>query len=54
MNRESTLQMEIERIRKELNDAAARDLSSVECFRLSLKLDALLERYYSAGGAFPL
>ncbi len=53
MNKEHTLQMEIERLRIELNKAAARDLSSEECFRLSLKLDALLERYYNAGGAVP-
>ena len=54
MNKEHTLQMEIEQLRIELNKAAARDLSSEECFRLSLKLDALLERYYNAGGAMPL
>ncbi len=44
---ESTLQMEIEVLRKKLNQAAARDLGSEECFRLSLKLDALLEQYYN-------
>ena len=54
MNKEHTLQMEIEQLRIELNKAAARDLSSEECFRLSLKLDARLERYYNAGGAMPL
>ena len=48
MNKEFTLRMEIEQLRKELNKAAARDLSSEECFRLSLKLDQLLERYYNA------
>ncbi|MCI9123193.1 MAG: aspartyl-phosphate phosphatase Spo0E family protein [Eubacterium sp.] len=51
MNKEFTLRMEIEQLRKELNKAAARDLSSEECFRLSLKLDQLLERYYNAGGS---
>ena len=44
---ESTLQMEIEVLRKKLNQAAARDLGSEECVRLSLKLDALLEQYYN-------
>lgn len=53
MNGESTLQTEIERLRERLNEAAVRDLSSEECFRLSLKVDDLLERYYDAGGAFP-
>lgn len=42
--------MEIEHLREQLNEAAVRDLSSEECFRLSLKVDALLERYYNAGG----
>lgn len=50
MDRESTLQKEIEQIRKELNEAAIRDISSTECFRLSLKLDRLLEQYYESGG----
>ncbi len=54
MDSESTLQMEIERVRKELNNAAACDLSSEECFRLSLKMDALLEQYYNLIGAFPM
>lgn len=54
MNKERTLRIEIEQLRKELNEAAIRDLNSEECFRLSLKLDALLERYYNAGGAMPL
>lgn len=54
MDRESTLQKEIERIRKELNEAAIQDISSVECFRLSLKLDRLLEQYYESGGTLLL
>lgn len=54
MSIENTMRIEIERLREELNEAAAQDLSSEECFRLSLKLDALLERYYNAGGALPL
>lgn len=54
MNKERTLRIEIEQIREELNKAAARDLNSEECFRLSLKLDALLEKYYNAGGAVTL
>ena len=54
MNQESTIMMEIEGLRKKLNEAAARDLSSEECFRLSLKLDAALEKYYSAGKITPL
>ena len=45
--------MQIEQLREELNEAAVRDLSSEECFRLSLKVDALLEQYYNAGGALP-
>ncbi len=49
MNQQSTLMMEIECLRKKLNEAAVRDLNSEECFRLSLKLDAVLERYYNAG-----
>lgn len=53
MNGESTLQMEIENLREQLNEAAVRDLNSEECFRLSLKVDALLEQYYNDGGAFP-
>lgn len=51
MNQESTLRREIEQLRKELNEAAFRDLSSEECFRISLQLDDLLEKYYNAGGA---
>ena len=54
MDGESTLQMEIEQLRKKLNEAAVRDLTSEECFRLSLKLDALLERYNNAKGVLPL
>lgn len=54
MNQQSTLKMEIESLRKKLNEAAARDLNSEECFRLSLKLDAALERYYNAGEIAPL
>lgn len=50
MNQESTLRMEIEYLREKLNEAALRDLNSEECFRLSLKLDAVLEKYYNAGG----
>lgn len=50
MNQESTLRVEIEHLRKKLNEAALRDLNSEECFRLSLKLDAVLEKYYNAGG----
>jgi hypothetical protein len=50
MNQESTIMMEIEGLRKKLNEAAARDLSSEECFRLSLKLDKVLERYLEADG----
>ncbi len=46
--------MQIEQLREQLNEAAVRDLGSEECFRLSLKVDALLERYYNAGGAFPI
>lgn len=52
MNGESTLQIEIENLREQLNEAAVRDLSSEECFRLSLKVDALLEQYYNDGGGF--
>ncbi len=54
MNQQSTLKTEIESLRKKLNEAAARDLNSEECFRLSLKLDAALEKYYSAGKITPL
>lgn len=54
MNQQSTIQMEIESLRKKLNEAAARDLNSEECFRLSLKLDAALEKYYNAGEIAPL
>ena len=50
MNQESTLRTEIEQLRKQLNEAALRDLNSEECFRISLKLDAVLENYYNAGG----
>ncbi len=50
MNQESTLRTEIEQLRKQLNEAALRDLNSEECFRISLKLDAVLEKYYNAGG----
>ncbi len=52
MSAQSTLQMEIEKIRKELDKAAVADLTSEECFRLSLKLDALLEKYYKASDAY--
>jgi len=54
MNGESTLQMQIEQFREQLNEAAVNDLNSEECFRLSLKVDALIEQYYNAGGGFPL
>lgn len=47
MNQESTLRMEIEHLRRELNEAALRDLNSEECFRVSLKLDAVLEKFYN-------
>ena len=50
MNQESTLRMEIEHLRRELNEAALRDLNSEECFRVSLKLDAVLEKFYNGGG----
>lgn len=46
MDKESTLQMEIEYVREQLNQAAVRDLDSEECFRISLQMDALLEQYY--------
>lgn len=50
MNQEGTLRWEIEQLRKELNEAALRGLNSEECFRLSLQLDVLMEKYYNAGG----
>lgn len=50
MNQESTLREEIECLREQLNNAALRDLNSEECFRVSLKLDVVLEKYYNAGG----
>ena len=50
MNQESTLREEIECLREQLNKAALRDLNSEECFRVSLKLDVVLEKYYNAGG----
>ena len=50
MNQESTLRTEIEQLRKQLNEAALRDLNSEECFRVSLKLDAVLEKFYNEGG----
>ena len=51
MNQESTLREEIENLREKLNEAAIRNLNSEECFRASLKLDVVLEKYYNAGGA---
>lgn len=53
MRKERTLEMEIEEVRNELNKAAEQDLGSENCFLLSLKLDALLEKYYAKGGAMP-
>ena len=50
MNQESTLREETECLREQLNNAALRDLNSEECFRVSLKLDVVLEKYYNAGG----
>ncbi len=50
MNQESTLREEIECLREQLNNAALRDLNSEECFRVSLKLDVVLGKYYNAGG----
>ena len=50
MNQESTLREEIESLREQLNNAALRDLNSEECFRLSLELDVVLEKFYNAGG----
>ncbi len=39
--------MNIEKVRAELNNAAANDIASEQCFQLSLELDELLEQYYS-------
>ncbi|MDE6888208.1 MAG: aspartyl-phosphate phosphatase Spo0E family protein [Eubacterium sp.] len=49
MNQERTLRSEIEHLRNELNEAALRGLNSEECFRLSLKLDAVLEDFITRG-----
>ena len=51
MSIEKTIQEQIDAKRKELNEAAGRDLSSEECFQRSIELDALLERYYAETGA---
>lgn len=39
------LQKEIEAVRKELDVVAAVDVSTEECYRISLRLDRLIEDY---------
>jgi len=44
-----TLQMEIERIREELDNAVLNGLDTSECYELSIKLDSLIEKYLTSG-----
>ncbi len=45
MERLSELQKEIEKVRRELNEAARISVRSPECYQVSLRLDRLLEDY---------
>lgn len=45
MKKLGELQKEIETVRKELDVVAAVDVSTEECYRISLRLDRLMEDY---------
>ncbi len=45
MNKIGELRQEIETVRRELDVVAAEDVSTEECYRISLRLDRLMEDY---------
>lgn len=45
MKRLQELQREIERVRKELDVAAGKDIRARECYQTSVRLDKLIEDY---------